>query len=50
MEIKSAISDLTECTICDLDEKYIGNLRIKKSLPGKKIKSVEILVKIANSH
>ena len=36
--------------LIDLHEKNIGNIAIKKSLPGKKIKSVEVLVKIANNN
>ncbi len=36
--------------IIDLDEKYVEKIKIKKNIPGKKINSVEILVKIANSN
>ena len=36
--------------LIDLDNKYIGNIKIKKTLPGKKIKSVEVLVKVANNN
>ena len=36
--------------LIDLDNKYIGNIKIKKNLPGKKIKSVEVLVKVANNN
>ena len=36
--------------IIDLDEKYIEKIKIKKNIPGKKINSVEVLVKIANSN
>ena len=35
--------------LIDLDNKYVGNVKIKKTLPGKKIKSVEVLVKVANN-
>ena len=33
-----------------LNDKEIGPIKIKKTIPGKKIKSVEVLVKIANSN
>ena len=36
--------------LIDLDNKYIGNIKIKKNLRGKKIKSVEVLVKVANNN
>ena len=36
--------------LIDLDDKHVGNIKIKKTLPGKKIKSVEVLVKIANNN
>tara|TARA_Y100001970_G_C13972018_1_gene718697 strand:+ start:266 stop:682 length:417 start_codon:yes stop_codon:yes gene_type:complete len=36
--------------IIDLDEKYVEKIKIKKNIPGKKINSVEVLVKIANSN
>ena len=35
--------------LIDLHEKNVGIINIKKSLPGKKIKSVEILVKVVNN-
>ena len=35
--------------LIDLDENEIGKIKIKKNIPGKKISSVEVLVKIANS-
>ena len=34
--------------LIDLKDNDVGNIKIKKTLPGKKIKSVEVLVKIAN--
>ena len=34
--------------LIDLSDNDIGNIKIKKTIPGKKIKSVEVLVKIAN--
>ena len=36
--------------LIDLNEKDVGNVKIKKILPGKKIKSIEVLVKIANNN
>ena len=36
--------------LIDLDENDIGKIKINKSIPGKKIKSVEVLIKIANSN
>ena len=36
--------------LIDLKDSDVGNIKIKKTLPGKKIKSVEILVKIQNNN
>ena len=36
--------------LIDLNDIEIGPIKIKKTIPGKKIKSVEVLVKIANSN
>ena len=36
--------------LIDLKDKDVGKIRIKKTIPGKKIKSIEVLVKIANSN
>ncbi len=36
--------------LIDLKDEEIENIKIKKSIPGKKIKSVEVLIKIANSN
>ena len=36
--------------LIDLNDNDVGKIKIKKSLPGKKIKSIELLVKIANSN
>ena len=36
--------------LLDLDDNDISNLKIKKTLPGKKIISIEVLVKIANNN
>ena len=35
--------------LIDLKESDIENIKLKKTLPGKKIKSIEVLVKIANN-
>ena len=36
--------------LIDLDAQNVGKIKIKKSLPGKKIRSIEVLVKIANNN
>ena len=36
--------------LIDLHERDVGKIKIKKNIPGKKIKSIEVLVKIANSN
>ena len=36
--------------LIDLDDKDVGKINIKKVLPGKKINSIEVLVKIANNN
>ena len=36
--------------LIDLDNKQVGNIKIKKTLPGKKIKSIDVLVKVANNN
>ena len=36
--------------LIDLNDNYVGKIKINKSIPGKKIKSVEVLIKIANSN
>ncbi len=36
--------------LIDLNDKDVGEIKIKKKIPGKKIKSIEVLVKIANSN
>ena len=36
--------------LIDLDNKYVEKIIINKSLPGKKIKSVEVLVKVVNNN
>ena len=36
--------------LIDLHDKDVGNVKIKKKILGKKIKSVELLVKVVNNH
>ena len=36
--------------LIDLDEKDVGKIKIKKNISEKKIKSIEVLVKIVNSN
>ena len=36
--------------LIDLKDTEIGPIKIKKTIPGKKVKSVEVIVKIANSN
>ena len=36
--------------LIDLKKDDVDEIRIKKNLPGKKIKSIEVLVKIENSN
>ena len=36
--------------LIDLNDKDVGKVNIKKKLPGKTIKSIEVLVKIVNSN
>ena len=36
--------------LIDLKESDVGNIKIKKTIPGKKIKSIEVLVKIVNNN
>ena len=38
--------DISEKKLTDLDEVDVGPINIQKSIPGKKIKSVEVLVKL----
>ena len=38
--------DISEKKLIDLDEVDVGPINIKKSIPGKKVKSVEVLVKL----
>ena len=38
--------DISEKKLIDLDQADVGPINIQKSIPGKKIKSVEVLVKL----
>ena len=38
--------DIAEKKLIDLEQSDVGTINIQKSIPGKKIKSVEVLVKI----
>ena len=42
--------DVTTNELIDLKKDDVDKIKIKKNLPGKKIKSVEVLVKIENSN
>ena len=42
--------DESKKELIDLNDNDVGKVKIKKILPGKKIKSVEILVRIANNN
>ena len=42
--------DINTNELVDLKEDDVGNINVKKSLPGKKIKSIEVLVKIENNN
>jgi len=42
--------DIKENKLIDLEDKEVEPIKIKKTIPGKKIKSVEVLVKIDNSN
>ena len=37
-------------TLLDLKESEIGKIKVKKKIPGKKIKSIEVLIKIASGN
>ena len=38
--------DVKNEKLIDLENKYVGPIKIQKTIPGKKIKSVEVLVKL----
>ena len=42
--------DIQENKLIDLDHKEIEPIQIKKTIPGKKVKSVEVLVKLDNNN
>ena len=42
--------DINTNELIDLKEDDVDNIKIKKNLPGKKIKSIEVLVKIENKN
>tara|TARA_B100000287_G_scaffold308419_1_gene291546 strand:- start:561 stop:977 length:417 start_codon:yes stop_codon:yes gene_type:complete len=42
--------DLSTNQLLDMKDSDVGNIKIKKNIPGKKIKSIEVLVKIANNN
>ena len=42
--------DVNTNELIDLEKNDVDKIRIKKNLPGKKIKSIEVLVKIENSN
>ena len=48
--IKITFFDENKKKLIDLDDNNVGKIKIKKILPGKKIKSVEILVRITNDN
>ena len=42
--------DISTNELIDLKEDDVDNIKIKKNLPGKKIRSIEVLVKIENNN
>ena len=42
--------DINTNELIDLKAEDVDNVKVKKNLPGKKIKSIEVLVKIENSN
>ena len=42
--------DINTNELIDLKKEHVDKIRIKKNLPGKKIKSIEVLVKIENNN
>ena len=42
--------DISTNELIDLKKEHVDKIRIKKNLPGKKINSIEVLVKIENSN
>ena len=42
--------DISTNELIDLKEEDVDNIKVKKSLPGKRIKSIEVIVKIENNN
>ena len=42
--------DINTNELIDLKKEHVDKIRIKKNLPGKKINSIEVLVKVENSN
>ena len=42
--------DINTNELVDLKKEHVDKIRIKKNLPGKKINSIEVLVKVENSN
>ena len=42
--------DINTNQLIDLKEEDVDNIKVKKSLPGKRIKSIEVIVKIENNN
>ena len=42
--------DINTNELIDLKKEHVDKIRIKKNLPGKKVNSIEVLVKIENSN
>ena len=42
--------DINENKLIDLEEKEVNPIEIKKTIPGKKIKSIEVLVKVEDEN
>ena len=42
--------DINTNEIIDLKKEHVDRIRIRKNLPGKKIKSIEVIVKVENSY
>ena len=42
--------DISTNQLIDLNKEDVGKIKIKKNLPGKKIKSIEVLIKVENNN
>ena len=51
-DVLKEIGEIDESTneLIDLNSNDVGKINIKKNIPGKKISSVEVLVKIKNNN